>query len=274
MVRAEKRCYHKTPFFVTHLACAKCMRIRVRMFRVPPHPTKISTRAPEKITSGKNTTLPVKLKPEIRVGTLKPGGLVSLPPYYSPSLIALLIMVYRRIDTVSKTKSSALLQGRWRPKAVAERYSCHSSTVYRWEKRLQVYNDISPAYPSKRGRSKKINTAAKEALLEYQRRHPYAYQDELAIFLEEEWEIYVHRSTVARLLKKEQISRKKGELIGPRSQLLRSDWQTRMQDVVAEQLVFCDESIFKAQSAWRCMGYGPIGECSISSFSFCYSLKL
>ena len=32
-----------------------------------------------------------------------------------------------------------------------------------------------------------------------------------------------------------------------------------MLDVRAEQLVFLDESIFKEQNGWRCMGYGPIG---------------
>ena len=37
----------------------------------------------------------------------------------------------------------------------------------------------------------RVPTAAKEALLEYQRRMPWSYQVELAIFLEEEWGISV-----------------------------------------------------------------------------------
>ena len=33
-----------------------------------------------------------------------------------------------------------------------------------------------------------------------------------------------------------------------------------MQDVTAEQLVFIDESLFKAQTGWRCLAYAPIGQ--------------
>ena len=33
-----------------------------------------------------------------------------------------------------------------------------------------------------------------------------------------------------------------------------------MQDVTAEQLVFIDESLFKAQTGWRYLAYSPIGQ--------------
>ena len=33
-----------------------------------------------------------------------------------------------------------------------------------------------------------------------------------------------------------------------------------MQDLTAEQLVFIDESLFKQQTGWRLMAYGPIGD--------------
>jgi hypothetical protein len=78
--------------------------------------------------------------------------------------------------------------------------------------------------------------------------------------MEEEWEIYVHKSAVCRPIKKERVSPKKAQLTGPCSQLLRTEWQARMHNIVAEQLVVCDESIFRNQSCWRCVGYGPIGE--------------
>jgi len=171
-------------------------------------------------------------------------------------------MGYRRIDTVTKSKAVELLRSRWRPDAVADRSHVCRQTGYNWQKRLEMYETphLPPGYTRRAGRSHQISTAAKESLLEYQRRHSYVYQDELALFLEEEWEIYVHKSTVCRLLRKERITRKQSELIGPRSQPLRTKWQAKMLDVTAEQLIFCDESIFKAQLAWRCMSYGPIGE--------------
>lgn len=168
-------------------------------------------------------------------------------------------MVYRRIDTATKTKAVALTACHWKPEAIAEKSHCSLSTAYRWEQRLQTFGAPNLPRHGRNGAPRKIPTAARKSLLEYHCRHPYLYQDELALFMEEEWDITVHRSTISRLLKQARISHKKGELIGPRSQTLRNEWQARMQDVTAEQLVFIDESIFKAQSAWRCMGYGPIG---------------
>ena len=169
-------------------------------------------------------------------------------------------MVYHRIDTATKSKGVELLRSHWRPDAVAIESHCHQSTAYRWEQRLQMFEAPNPPGRLKTGAPRRITTAAKNALLEYQRRHPYAFQDELALYLEEEWDIHVHKSTVCRLLKRERITHKKGALKGPQSQPLRTEWQAKMQDVTADQLVFCDESIYRAQSAWRCMGYGPIGE--------------
>ena len=61
--------------------------------------------------------------------------------------------------------------------------------------------------------SRRIIIAAKNALLKYQRRHFYAFLDELALYFEEEWKIYVHKFIVSRLLKREHIIHKKEELI-------------------------------------------------------------
>jgi hypothetical protein len=82
----------------------------------------------------------------------------------------------------------------------------------------------------------------------------------MAIFLEEEWGIAVTQSTISRLLKKHCISNQRGQRVGyTQSQSLRTAWQAFMQDVTAEQLVFLDKSIFKQQTGWRLMAYGPIG---------------
>jgi transposase len=179
---------------------------------------------------------------------------------HPPLNLLFIAMVYHRIDTNTKSKAVALLQSHWRPDAIATKSHCHLSTAYRWEKRLQTFGAPNPPGRLRTGRHRKITTAARNSLLEYQRRHPWAFQDELALFLEEEWEVTVDKSTICRLLKREGISKKKGELIGPQSQPLRTQWQAQMQNVTADQLVFCDESIFKDQSCWRLTGYGSIGE--------------
>ena len=124
------------------------------------------------------------------------------------SLGLLYAMPRRIIDTTSRARAVHLLHAHWKPAAIATQLYCHQSTVYRWEQRLQAYRTIDIVNPLPVGRSRRIAKAAKEALLEYQRQKPWAYQDELAIFLEEEWDIYVNRSTISRFLKSSGISRK------------------------------------------------------------------
>ena len=171
------------------------------------------------------------------------------------------------IGPAAKEKAAHLIHSNWRPDTVARELRsdgirCGVRTVYSWAERSQMYRTIGPlphALPP--GRPRRITTAAKNALLEYQRRKPWAYQDELAVFLEEEWGICVSQPTGCRLLKENGISRKKGQRVGnTQSQVLRDDWQAFMVDVKAEQLVFLDESIFKQQTGWRCMAYAPIGQ--------------
>jgi transposase len=82
----------------------------------------------------------------------------------------------------------------------------------------------------------------------------------MVLFLEEEWDIKVNRSTVSRLLKRNRLRNKRGQRIGhTQSQALRVAWQAQMYDISAEQMVFIDESLFKQQTGWRLMAYGPIG---------------
>lgn len=95
------------------------------------------------------------------------------------------------IDTASRFMASELLQSHWKPSVVAQKIRCGRSTPYRWERNIQVYGSLNPHCHGIRGRPRKLTTAAKEALLEYQDRHPWAYQDELAYFLEEEWGIKI-----------------------------------------------------------------------------------
>jgi transposase len=82
----------------------------------------------------------------------------------------------------------------------------------------------------------------------------------MVLFLAEEWGVKTSQPAVARLLKRVRIRNKKGQRVGhTQSQPLRVAWQAQMQDITAEQLVFIDESLFKQQTGWRLMAYGPIG---------------
>ena len=179
---------------------------------------------------------------------------------WSFSLLCLVVMIYRRIDTAIKSKGVELLQSHWRPDAVVFKSYCHRFIIYRWEQRLQMFEAFNSSGRLKIDAPRRIITAAKNALLEYQRRHFYAFLNELALYFKKKWEIHVHKFIVSRLFKRKQITHKKKELMRSRSQLLRIEWQAKMQNVTAEQLIFCDEFIFKVQSIWRCMNYEFIDE--------------
>ena len=169
-------------------------------------------------------------------------------------------MVFRKIDTSTKSDARLLLRNHWKPSAIAERAYVHQVTVYRWEKRIQKYGQVELPRQSPKGPLPKLHPAALRTLLKYQRRNPLAFQAELCRWLKEEWDIDFSQSRLSEILKKEGITRKKGQRIGPQSPILRNTWQADMANYLAHQLVFVDESLFKAQSGWRLMAYGPIGE--------------
>ena len=167
---------------------------------------------------------------------------------------------YRNIDTATKSKAVQLLRTHWKPDAIAKHYPCSRSTAYIWERQLQMYGAPQNPHHLRRGRPRAIPPAALKDLLEYQEQNPWAYHDELAMFLEEEWDISVSRSTVCRILKRANLNRKRGERVGPQNQILRTAWRADMINFTVNQLIFLDESIFKLQSGWRMMAYGPIGD--------------
>lgn len=86
--------------------------------------------------------------------------------------------------------------------------------------------------------SRSVAPAALNALLDYQRQKPWLYLGELPRYLEEERDISVHHSTIAKALKGAEVSRKKGKRMGPQSQELRVAWQAFASQVKAELLVF------------------------------------
>lgn len=164
-------------------------------------------------------------------------------------------------DTSIHQRAYLLFESRWRPEAVARDAYASRVTGFRWEKHIDMYGDTTvPRHLYHLGRSRSISPAALDALLDYQHQKPWLYQEELARYLEEEWDTYVYRCTISRALKKANISRKKGQRIGPQSEELRVAWQAFTSQVEAEQLVFIDETLFKLQTIWRSMAYAPIGD--------------
>lgn len=85
-----------------------------------------------------------------------------------------------------------------------------------------MYGTPENPYRHHPGRPRKLHRAAIKRLLRYQLENPWAYQDELAMYLEEEWDMSICQKTISNTLKREGISRKKGERVGPQSQQQRT----------------------------------------------------
>ena len=134
-----------------------------------------------------------------------------------------------RLATSRRVAATHLLHSHWKPSSIAIKLYCSRTTIKRWERNIQIYGDIDIPNGLPMGRPTRLTPAAKVALLEYQRRCPWAYQDELAVFVQEEWGIHCHQSTISRFLKGSGVGRKKGQRIGQtQSQGLRTDWQAFM----------------------------------------------
>ena len=75
------------------------------------------------------------------------------------------------IDKARRFTGSELLRSHWKPTAVAQKLRFHPVTAYRWERNLQTHGTPNPPCHSTIGPRRKLTSAAKEKLLEYQNRY-------------------------------------------------------------------------------------------------------
>lgn len=166
-----------------------------------------------------------------------------------------------RADEPRRCFGETLLRLNYSPEFVATKVNVAKRSAFTWQRRLQMYGGLRSPHSRPAGRRQAIHSAAERSLLTHLSTSPWLYQDEIAVFLKEEWDIKVHKSTISRFLKRHRWSRKKGHRIASgQSDILRTQWQSDMRHFTANQLVFLDESIFKWQTGWRGYAYAPIGD--------------
>jgi transposase len=95
-----------------------------------------------------------------------------------------------------------------KPPAVAAEIQVSPRTVYRVQENLIRYG--SPKKPGfrKLGRAMKLSKADEEALLEYLLQQGWKQQAEIVWWMYHERSVIVHQSTVSRLLKRREWTRK------------------------------------------------------------------
>src|SRR5271168_98605 len=115
--------------------------------------------------------------------------------------------------------------------------------------------------PRKAGRPSQITAEIEEAIdyfIHYAA--PTIYQDELATFIFDCFDIEISQSTISRALKRINITRKKLQVeAAQRNQAERLNYQLNMSSVKASQYVFVDESGSDERTGDRTHGYAKRG---------------
>ncbi len=117
-----------------------------------------------------------------------------------------------RLSKANADEMALLLTTDVEPREIAHRFRCHCSTVYRIQQNIDTFGEARPAPVAQLGRPRKITPEALEGLLDWlldnSSDSKLAYLDEMAAFLDEEYDIEVSKSTVSRALAKEKITQK------------------------------------------------------------------
>ena len=136
-------------------------------------------------------------------------------------------------------------------KTISQEVDCCRTAVDNVARNLRVYGCVRKPV-GKLGRRRKITDEDEEALFEQLVRSGWMYQDEIVYWLDVERDVVVNRSTVARLLKKNNWTRR---TLRPfsinQNEELREGYRRDMRQFTCEDLVFLDESIFNEKTGWR-----------------------
>jgi transposase len=112
------------------------------------------------------------------------------------------------------------------PQGIVEDLGVGLSWAYKLKNQFDAFGTVSAPPMIVQGRPRKIHREAQEAVVEFLEQNPSAYQDEIVDFLAEEFEIFVHRTTVCRLLKDVDITHKKiGRAYTDRDDIVRAHWK-------------------------------------------------
>lgn len=166
----------------------------------------------------------------------------------------------RRLPTATYSYVTRLLLVQWTVTAISEAAKVSSRTVQRILANLSTHGSARAPRTRQLGCPRKITAAASRALEEQIRKTPWMYQDEMARFVWEEHGIQASQSTISRLLKRLNLSRKASRRVSSQeNESLRRAWRDQMADVRADQLICVDEASFHERSGWRRAVYAPVG---------------
>ncbi len=157
----------------------------------------------------------------------------------------------RSLNSFIRFKIVHLLLLHWHLLAIVEEIHCHFDIVYNIQENLFIYHSSCRSQFQLKKISCKIFSVVEDFLITYLKQQSWIMQKEMMWFLWKEWDIHVHQFTILRILKKKHWSNKKRQHVSIRqNDELQLNWIIDLLQLMTEQLVFIDETLFNETTRW------------------------
>ncbi|KAH7490458.1 hypothetical protein FOMA001_g2258 [Fusarium oxysporum f. sp. matthiolae] len=164
-----------------------------------------------------------------------------------------------RLSDADHEMMKAMIQRGEPIKQIAQAIPCDPRTVRKAKARYRLF-ESTKAPPNRVGRYKKVTPYKRDALLDRLTEHPTTDRSEMVTFLRDEFEDEVSLSTISRLLKDAQWTRKNCHRVAQqRNPQLRDLYLYKLSKYKSYQMIFIDESGADRRVGYRNKGWAPSG---------------
>lgn len=161
-----------------------------------------------------------------------------------------------------------ILDGTLETKEMAKVATCSARTIRNIRSNLDCFNDTRAPYNGG-GRPGSITPLMLEALREHLVEKPELYQDEMVVFLWDEYGVLISRYSIGRALKGAGLSKKVIRRIAKEQNPdLRDFYHLKLTEFRSYHLVFVDESGCDKRIGFRRTGWSPVGTTPIQIAQF------
>lgn len=151
---------------------------------------------------------------------------------------------------------------------MAEAAGCSKRAIIRIRSNLRLFGSIK-APPAKCGRPKSITPIMLEALCDHLLEKPYLYLDEMELFLLDEFEVHIPKSTISDALHRKGWSKKTArQKAKERNSNLRDEYSHEISEFSSYHLVYVDESGCDKRIGFRRAGWSPLGTAPVQVSKF------
>ena len=145
-------------------------------------------------------------------------------------------------------------------KTVASVEQVSKRVVFKIQANIRAFGAHTPPPIGALGRPPTITAVMKAGLLMYLEDRPWAHQDEMQLYLFDDWGVVVDQSTVSRLLKSMGISRKiLKQIAAERDADCRHQYQFQVANYSPDMVVYVDESAANEHTKDRKWGWSSFG---------------